>query len=238
MAEVEGTLDRLGSDYLDIYYIHGWHEPSPLEETLAALNDLVRSGKVHYIGVSNFASWQVVLANEICRSRDWAPISVVQPRYNAVDHVPYTVDPAEMALPDLFDACRYLGVAVCSYSPLAEGFLTGKYTRDTEGVTIKPDGSRGAMSESYGQFPERWWRVLAAVEQVAEETGATPAQVAIQWVKRIPGLISVPIIGATSVDQLQETLKAVDVSLSDDQHGQISKAGKLTELDPHAYTYT
>ena len=238
MSEVDGTLARLSSDYLDIYYIHGWHEPSPLEETLAALNDLVRSGKVHYIGVSNFASWQVVLANEICRSRGWAPISVVQPRYNAVDHVPYTVDPAEMALPDLFDACRYLGVAVCSYSPLAEGFLTGKYTRDTEGVTIKPDGSRGAMSESYGQFPERWWRVLSEVEKVAEETGTTAAQVAIRWVSRITGLTSIPIVGATSVDQLNETLKYVDLSLSDEQHQRIEEAGELSDLNPHAYTYT
>jgi aryl-alcohol dehydrogenase-like predicted oxidoreductase len=238
MAEVEGTLNRLGTDYLDLYYIHGWHDPSPLGETLAALNDLVRSGKIHYIGVSNFAAWQLVLANEMCRSNGWAPVSVIQPRYNAVDHVPYTVDPAEMALPDLFDACRYMGIAVCSYSPLAEGFLTGKYTRDADGNTIKPDGSRGAMSEDYGQFPERWWRVLAEVERVAEETGATPVQVAIRWVSNIAGLTSVPIVGATSVDQLNETLKYVDLRLSDDQHQRISEAGELDDLNPHAYTYT
>ncbi len=238
MAEVEGTLNRLGTDYLDLYYIHGWHDPSPLGETLAALNDLVRSGKIHYIGVSNFAAWQLVLANEMCRSNGWAPVSVIQPRYNAVDHVPYTVDPAEMALPDLFDSCRYMGIAVCSYSPLAEGFLTGKYTRDADGNTIKPDGSRGAMSEDYGQFPERWWRVLAEVERVAGETGATPAQVAIRWVSNIAGLTSIPIVGATSVDQLNETLKYVDLRLSDDQHQQISEAGELHDLNPHAYTYT
>ena len=94
------------------------------------------------------------------------------------------------------------------------------------------------MSEDYGQFPERWWRVLDAVEQVAEETGATLAQVAIQWVKHVPGLTSVPIIGATSVDQLQETLKAVDLTLSDDHYEQITKAGELTELSTHTYTYT
>ena len=237
-AEIEGTLDRLGTDYLDIYYIHGWHDPSPLEETLAALNDLVRGGKVHYIGVSNFAAWQLVLAHEICRSNGWAPVSVIQPRYNAVDHVPYTVDPVEMALPDLFDACRYFGVAVCSYSPLAEGFLTGKYKRDADGNTIKPDGSRGAMSKSYGEFPERWWQVLGEVEEVAKEVGGTPAQVAISWVSRISGLTSVPIIGATSAGQLNETLEYVNVSLSEDQHLRISDAGRLDELNPHAYTYT
>jgi aryl-alcohol dehydrogenase-like predicted oxidoreductase len=236
-AEAEGSLRRLGTDYLDIYYIHGWHDPSPIEETLDALNDLVRSGKVHYIGVSNFAAWQLVLSHWICRSNGYAPISVVQPRYNAVDNIPYTVDPHEMPLPDLFDACRYHGIAVCPYSPLAEGFLTGKYKRGSDGKIIKPDGSRGAMSEEYGHFPERWWRVLDAVEQVAAETGATPAKVAIQWAMNVSGLTSIPIVGATSVDQLEETLNAVDLSLSDEQRQRITSAGEL-DLKSHAYTYT
>lgn len=233
MAEIEGTLERLRTNYVDIYYIHGWHDPSPLEETLSALNDLVRSGKVHYIGVSNFASWQLVLANEICRSNGWAPVSVIQPRFNAVDHVPYTLDPEEMPLPDLFDACRYLDVAVCSFSPLAGGFLTGKYKRDKEGNTVKPDGSRAAMFERYGDFPERWWEVLAEVAAVAQEVDATPAQVAIRWVSRVTGLISIPIIGATSVRQLEETLSYVDLPLSEEQHKRISDAGRLTDLHPH-----
>lgn len=225
MAEIEGTLERLGTDYIDVYYIHGWHDPSPLEETLAALDDLVRAGKVHYIGVSNFASWQLILANEICRSHGWAPVSVIQPRYSAVDHVPYTDDPAEMPLPDLFDACRYFDVAVCSYSPLAGGFLTGKYKRDSEGNTIFPEGSRGARFTRYGEFPDTWWPVLEEVEAVADELGATPAQVAIKWVSHIDGLTSIPIIGATSVEQLDETLKYTALSLSDDQRGRISDAG-------------
>ena len=238
MAEAEGTLDRLGTGYLDIYYIHAWHDPSPLEETLAALNDLVRAGKVHYIGVSNFAAWQLVMANEMCRSRGWAPVSVIQPRYNAVDHFPYTGDPAEMALPDLFDACRYLNVGVVPYSPLAEGFLTGKYKRDADGITIKPAGSRGAMAENFGEFPERWWKVLAEVEKVATEIDATPAQVAIKWASRIDGLTSIPIIGSTSVNQLDETLGYVRLTLSEDQHQRISDAGNFDDLNPHAYTYT
>lgn len=229
MAEIEGTLDRLGTDYLDIYYIHGWHDPSPLGETLSALNDLVRSGKVHYIGVSNFASWQLVLANEICRSNRWAPVSVIQPRYSAADHVPYTIDPEEMPLPDLFDACRYMEVAVCSFSPLAGGFLTGKYKRDNDGNTVVPEGSRAATFERYGAFPERWWQVLAEVEAVAGEVNATPAQVAISWVSRITGITSVPIIGATSTQQLDETLDYVDLTLSDEQHRRISTAGKPTD---------
>jgi aryl-alcohol dehydrogenase-like predicted oxidoreductase len=228
MAEIEGTLERLGTSYLDVYYIHGWHDPSPLSETLSALNDLVRAGKVHYIGVSNFASWQLVLASEMCRSNGWAPVSVIQPRYNAADHVPYTLDPEEMPLPDLFDACRHLGVAVCSFSPLAGGFLTGKYRRAADGSTITPEGSRAAVFERYGDFPEPWWKVLNEVEEVASEVGATPAQVAISWVRRVAGLTSIPIIGATSVQQLDETLKYADVHLSDEQHERISSAGERT----------
>ena len=153
---------------------------------------------------------------------------MIQPRFNAVDHVPYTLDPAKKALPDLFDACRYLNVAVCSFSPLAGGFLTGKYKRDAEGNTIKPTGSRADTFEGYGEFPDRWWQVLDEVEAVAEEINATPAQVAISWVSRVPDITSIPIIGATSVGQLDETLKYVDVSLSDEQHQRISDAGKLT----------
>jgi aryl-alcohol dehydrogenase-like predicted oxidoreductase len=94
------------------------------------------------------------------------------------------------------------------------------------------------MSDSYGEFPERWWKVLSEVETIADEVDGTPAQVAIKWVSRINGLTSVPIIGSTSVNQLNETLKYVDLSLSEDQHQRISDAGNLDDLNPHAYTYT
>jgi aryl-alcohol dehydrogenase-like predicted oxidoreductase len=237
-AEIDGTLERLGTDYLDIYYIHGWHDPSPLAETLSALNDLVRTGKVHYVGVSNFSAWQLMLAKWICDSYGYAPVSVIQPRYNAVDHYPYTVDPEEMPLPDLFDACRHTNTAVCPYSPLAEGFLTGKYQRDSDGEVIKPEGSRAAHSKRLGPFPERWWDVLAAVEQVASEIGATPAQVAIQWAKTLPGLVSVPIVGATSPRQLEETLGAANVALTEDQYAKITEAGRYSDLTARSYTYT
>lgn len=237
-AEVEGSLSRLNIDYLDICYIHEWNYSTPIEETLAALDDLVRSGRIHYLGVSNFATWQLVLAYKICESKGWAPVSVIQPRFNAVDNVPYTCDPDEMPLPDLFDACRYLDIAVCPFSPLAEGFLTGKYSRDADGKTIMPAESRGARTEGYGEFPDRWWRVLETVESVAADVGATPAQVAISWVSNIAGVASIPIVGATSADQLNETLGYVEVTLSDKQHQRISDAGQISDLTPHVYSYT
>lgn len=236
-TEIEGSLERLGTDYLDIYYVHGWHEGSPLEETLSALNDLVHDGKVHYVGVSNFASWQLVWARWLADVRGFEPVNVIQPRYNAVDRVPYTVDPAEMPLPDLFDACRRFDVAVCPYSPLAEGFLTGKYERAPDGQTIAPEGSRATLTDRYGHFPPHWWDVLDAVRAVANELGATLAQVALRWAMDVEGLTSVPIVGGRTVEQLDSNLGALEVTLTREQHARIAAA--VPEWKPHgAYSYT
>ncbi|MEF8812754.1 MAG: aldo/keto reductase [Halovenus sp.] len=225
-AEIEGTLDRLETDYLDIYYIHGWHELSPIKETLSALNDLVRAGKVHYLGVSNFAAWQLLQSLWITDVHDWESISVVQPRYNAVDGYPYTVDPAEQPLPGLFDACRDQGVAVCPYAPLAGGFLTGKYDRGPDGTVVGPDGSRADVLGNFGPFSDRAWRVLDAVREVAAETGASPTQVALRWTIAAEEITSIPVVGARSLDQLDENVGALDVSLTDEQYDRIAGAGR------------
>jgi aryl-alcohol dehydrogenase-like predicted oxidoreductase len=236
MAEIEGTLERLNTDYLDIYYIHGWHVTSPLEETLSAMNDLVRDGRVHYLGVSNFSSAQLVKSAWICEKQGWAPITVIQPRYNAADHVPYTVDPSEQALPDLVEVCRDLGIALCPYAPLAGGFLTGKYERQADGRATVPSASRADSSHRYGPFPERWWQVLDAVKEVASETGASPAQVALRWVMMVPGLTSVPIFGARSLEQLNKNVAVLDVSLTSEQYKRIADAGRYREISPYIYT--
>lgn len=225
-AEIDETLDRLGTNYLDIYYIHGWHESSPIEETLSALNDLVRAGKVHYLGVSNFAAWQLLQSLWITDIHDWETISITQPRYNAIDHYPYTVDPSEQPLPGLFDACRDQNIAVCPYAPLAGGFLTGKYDRGAENEVIGPDGSRADLSENFGPFSDRAWAVLDAVREVAAEIDAHPSQVAIRWTMDIAGITSVPIVGVRSIEQLDENVGAIDVSLSDDHYERITGAGQ------------
>jgi aryl-alcohol dehydrogenase-like predicted oxidoreductase len=237
MAEIEGSLERLGTDYLDIYYIHGWHPTSPLKETLSALNDLVRVGLIHYIGVSNFSSAQLVKSAWITERHGWAPVTVIQPRYNAVDHIPYTVDPVEQALPDLFDVCRELGIAVCPYSPLAGGFLTGKYERQADGKVVAPGGSRADVTDRYGPFPERWWRVLAAVKEVASEVGASPAQVALRWSMLVEGITSIPIFGGRTFEQLQANVAALDVTMSAEQFDRIARAGRYQgENSPYSYT--
>ncbi len=236
MAEIEGTLERLGTSYLDIYYIHGWHTTSPLEETLSTLNDLVRQGRVHYLGVSNFSAAQLVKSAWICEKNGWAPITVIQPRYNAADHVPYTVDPAEQALPDLFEVCRELGVAVCPYAPLAGGFLSGKYERQSNGEVTLPDSSRGSLTDRYGPFPERWWRVLDAVREVAGEINATPAQVALRWATMVEDMTLVPIFGSRSLDQLDQNAAALGLPLSVEQYERIARAGRQRSYSPYIYT--
>jgi aryl-alcohol dehydrogenase-like predicted oxidoreductase len=224
-AEIEGTLERLGTDYLDLYYIHGWHPSSPLEEALSALNDLVRAGTVHYLGVSNFAAWQLVQARYIAARNGWEQPWVIQPRFNAVDHVPFTADPSEIPLPDLLDACRDQDVAVCAYSALAGGFLSGKYRRGDDGEVVVPDDSRASSTERYGPFPERWWRVLDAVVSVADEVDATPTQVALRWLMMQEGVVCIPIVGARRPRHLVDSVGALEIELSREQRERITRAG-------------
>ena len=237
MAEIDGSLKRLGTEYLDIYYIHGWLESAPLGETLAAMNDLVRAGKVHYVGVSNFTAWQMYEAQRLCDVNGWAPVSVIQPRFNAVDNVPNTIDPAELPLPDLFDACRYKNIAVSGYASLAGGFLTGKYKRNADGSTLRPKDSRAALDGDIQDFPPRWWAVLEAVSEVAVELDATCAQVALKWAMTVPGVTSVPIVGATSPDHLDGLAGAAELEMSPAQHARIFEAGRIFNESSGSYGY-
>ncbi|RAW44951.1 aldo/keto reductase [Halorubrum sp. 48-1-W] len=218
--QIEGTLDRLGTDYLDLYYIHRWDEGTPIEETLSALDGLVADGTVNYLGASTMAAWQLTKALWTSDVNDYERFEVTQPLF----HAGYYEDVEE-----------YLAVAadqdlaVCPYSPLAGGFLTGKYTRadpDDPKSVRAPDGSRGSFDERFERFylSERGWKVLDAVRAVADEVDATPAQVALRWLMDQDAFTCVPIVGARTVDQLEENLGAVDVSITADQHDRITDA--------------
>lgn len=186
----------------------------------------MRAGTVNYLGVSNFAAWQLILSRWICDVHDWEHVSVIQPRYNAVDYHPDTLDPSERPVPELFDACRDQHVAVCPYSPLAGGFLSGKYECGTDGNAIGPDGSRAGLSDAFGPFSERAWAVLDAVHEVPAETGASPAQVALRWSMDVDAVTSISIVGARSITQLEENVAAIDVPLTDEQYDRIPDAGR------------
>ncbi|ELZ00650.1 aldo/keto reductase [Natrialba asiatica] len=216
-AQIEGTLDRLGTDYLDLYYIHRWDENTPIRETLSVLTELVREGKVHYLGASTMAAWKLTKALWTSDVEGLERFDVTQPMVNAA---------AYDAVGDYLDVCADQDLAVCPYSPLGGGFLTGKYERTDDGGVEAPDGSRGSLSE---MFEDRYatdqaWDVLEAVESVAGDVDATPAQVSLRWLIEQDRFTCVPIVGARTPEQLEENVAAVELDLTDDQFERIDEA--------------
>ena len=218
--QIEGTLDRLGTDYLDLYYIHRWDENTPIEETLSTLDALVEEGKVNYLGASTMAAWQLTKALWKSDSNDYERFEVTQPLF----HAGYYKDVEEY-----LSVCADQELAVCPYSPLAGGFLTGKYTRvdpDDPKSVRAPDGSRGSFDDRFERFylSERGWKVLDEIRSVADEVDATPAQISLRWLMDQQAFTCIPIVGARTVDQLEENVAAADVSISREQHDRITDA--------------
>jgi aryl-alcohol dehydrogenase-like predicted oxidoreductase len=196
---VEDSLTRLGTDYIDLYQAHWDDRETPLPETLRAFDDLVRQGKVRYVGASNHVAWRLTRALWESDRGGYVRYECLQPKYNLVFRDEY-----ERELEPL---CLEQGIGVIPYSSLGSGFLSGKYRR--EGAL--PSTARAAgVQKAY--MTERGFAVLAAVEQVAAAVGATPAQVALSWLVHRPG-ITAPIASATSVAQLKEIAGAVELRL-------------------------
>lgn len=230
--QIEGTLDRLGTDYLDLYYIHRWDDDTRAEEALSTLHGLVESGTVSYIGASTMAAWKLTRALWKADVNDWEPITVTQPPMDATLQNYQRYDHFDLG--NYLDVCRDQELAVCPYSPLAGGLLTGKYQRgDPEDpyVMESPDGSRGALAP--GAFDRKYlsesaWAVVEAVKAIAEEEGATPAQVALRWlIQQEEYSAVVPVVGARTPAQLRENAAAVDLSLSADQLARVDEAREV-----------
>lgn len=215
-AQIEGTLDRLGTDYLDLYYIHRFDEDTPIEETLATLDTLVEKGKVNYLGASTMAAWQLTKALWKSEVKGFERFEVTQPLF----HAAYRDDVA-----DYLDVAADQDLAVCPYSPLAGGFLTGKYEREGEEV-VGPEGSRADLDDRFEDYyvSERGWQVLEEIRTVAGEVDATPAQVSLRWLMDQEAFSCTPIVGARTTDQLEENVGAVDVDLSREQRERIDDA--------------
>ncbi|MFB6142323.1 MAG: aldo/keto reductase [Halorientalis sp.] len=212
--QIDAILDRLGTDYLDLLYIHRWDEDTPAEEFMRTLDGFVRDGRVNYLGTSTFDpnAWRVAKANEIARREGYEPFTVAQPRYNLVNR---EVERNYLAM------CDDYGIGVCPWSPLAGGFLTGKYRRD-EGV---PADSRGDVDQRFVDryLTEENFDALDVVREVAEEVDATPAQVSLAWLLHHDG-VTAPIVGARTVEQLEENLVAANVDLTDAQFERLAGA--------------
>ena len=227
LGGVEASLRRLGTDYIDLYQVHGWDSGTPLEETLSTLDGLVRAGKVRYIGASNFSGWQLQMAIDMSRYMGWEKFSCLQPLYNLLDRSTEW---------ELLPVCRNERLGVIPWSPLRGGWLSGKYRR---GMTAPPEGSRvetaGKLgwSESWNAYDnERTWSVLDTLFAVAKETKKTPAQVALNWLLHRPG-VTAPIIGVRKLEHLEDNLGATGWVLSD---GQIDQLNRVSEqLRPYPY---
>jgi aryl-alcohol dehydrogenase-like predicted oxidoreductase len=208
MAEVENSLRRLDTDYIDLYQIHWSDSNTPIEETLRALDDLVRQGKTRYVGCSNFAAWQVCEAAWTARSLGITAFVSAQPRYSMLYRQPEA---------ELVPFCQKYGVGILPYFPLENGFLTGKYKRDQPA----PEGSRLAAADR-GMFTDANFDILEGLEAFARERGYTVLDLAFAWLLANSAVSSV-IAGATSVEQVQANAKTADWTLTDDDTARVNE---------------
>src|ERR1700686_1448430 len=221
MAEVGASLRRLNTDYIDLYQVHMWDFETPIEETMRALDDLVRQGKVRYIGASNFTAWQLMKSLWVSDKHDAARFDSLQPQYSLI-----TRDIEREILP----LCRSENVGVIPWSPLGGGFLTGKYRSGQR----PPEDSRLAKVDMWNRLAnERNYATLGAVEQVAKERSRPIAQVALAWVNQQPSVSSV-IYGARTEEQNDQNLGAIGFRLESAELAALDKASALPPEYPNS----
>ena len=204
----EQSLRRLKTDYIDLYWMHFWDPNTPIEETMRALDDLVRAGKVRYIGVSDTPAWKTTQANLLAQFHGWSPFVGLQIEYSLIER---TVEG------ELVPMAIELGLGITPWSPLRGGVLSGKYTRANM-AEAKPD--RGDRVKAF--LTERNLTIIDALIRIAGELGTSPASVALAWVQSRPGVTST-IIGARRLDQLDQNLAALDITLRDVDVAELNK---------------
>jgi len=202
MQSIDASLKRLGTDYVDLYQVHRWDYSTPIEETMEALDDVVRAGKALYIGASSMYAWQFSKAQHVAETHGWSKFVSMQNHYNLV----YREEEREM-----IPLCREQGVGLIPWSPLARGFLAGNRSAAKQDETTRSRSDDFAHSLYYRDSD---FHVVDAVTGVAAERGVKPAQVALAWMLGKPW-ISAPIIGASKPYQLEEAIGALDIQLTD-----------------------
>jgi aryl-alcohol dehydrogenase (NADP+) len=204
MESADASLKRLGTDYIDLYQIHRWSNDTPIEETLAALNDLVRMGKVRYIGASSMFAWQFAKSLYLAEMKGWSRFVSMQNHYNLV----YREEEREMN-----SLCVAEGVGLIPWSPLARGFLAGNRHRSGGGETTRAK-SDGFAEQMY--YQETDFEVVERAIKLGQEKNFSSAQIALAWLLHQPG-VAAPIIGATKMRHLEEAVAAVDIKFSTDE---------------------
>jgi 1-deoxyxylulose-5-phosphate synthase len=203
LAAVDASLQRLDVDYVDLYQVHRWDYETPIEETMAALHDVVRAGKARYLGASSMYAWQFAKAQQVARDACWTPFVSMQNHYNLV----YREEEREM-----IPLCLDQGVGVIPWSPLARGLLAGNRERGGGQKTVRA----GSDPFADAMYEEADFDVVDVVRSVAGERGVSPAQIALAWLLRKPGVVA-PIVGATKLRHLDDAIAAVDLTLSADE---------------------
>lgn len=206
----DASLRRLKMDYIDLYQIHRWDYTTPIEETLEALDSLVRAGKVRYLGASSMAAWQFAKALQLQKENGWHRFVSMQNHYNLV----YREEEREMN-----PLCIDQGVGLIPWSPLARGFLAGNRDKGGAGPTARAKTDEFAKNMYFREYD---FEVLGEVEKIAKARGVTPSQIACAWILQAPG-VTAPIVGATKLAHLNEAIAAVDVKLSADEVAALEK---------------
>jgi aryl-alcohol dehydrogenase-like predicted oxidoreductase len=222
MQSVEASLKRMKTDYIDLYWLHSWDQITPVEEVMRAFDDLVRQGKVLYVGVSNAPAWWIAQANTMAEIRGWSRFIGLQIEHSLVER---TVER------ELLPMAKALGLGVVAWSPLAGGALTGKYV---EGKA--PDDTRYSVEAMRQLMPEpqRQERVVTALRQISVEVGRSPAQVALAWLRHRDVPV-IPIIGARKLKQLEDNLACLSLALAPAQVDRLNEASHVEPGFPHDF---
>ncbi len=226
MQAVEASLRRLKTDYIDLYWLHAWDTTTPVEEVMSGLQALVQSGKVRYIGLSDTPAWYLSRAQTLAELRGWEKVAALQLEYSLVErniereHVPAAIE---------------LGMGICPWSPLASGLLSGKYSRGGQGQgrlqTVKEAGNTNPV---FNKFTDRNFDIVDVLVKVSKELGKSPAQVALNWITRRPGVTST-IIGATKLDQLESNLTALEFEIPAGLSRQLDEASRPETVFPYHF---
>lgn len=224
---LEGSLRRLQTDYIDLYWLHAWDTVTPAEEVVSTLNDLVRGGKIRHYGFSDVPAWYVARAQTLAEKEGKEPPIALQLEYSLVErdiereHVP---------------AAQELGLAICPWSPLAGGFLTGKYQRqeDTGQGEGRLDLTRDIPNPGFQRFKERNWTILQVLLDVAKQIERPPAQVALNWAATQPGITSL-IVGASKLAQFEDNLRLVEFEIPGELRKRLDQVSAVEPGHPYGF---
>jgi aryl-alcohol dehydrogenase-like predicted oxidoreductase len=219
---LEASLKRLRTDYIDLYWVHIWDQITPVEEIMRGLDDLVRQGKVLYVGISDAPAWWIAQANTLAHLRGWSPFIGLQIEYSLIER---SVER------ELIPMAKALNLGLTAWSPLASGVLTGKYHGHG---SSEPGRMSSDMMKAFMPEQQRTDRIVAAVKTVSAEIGRSMAQVALAWLRYRPVPV-IPIIGARKLSQLQDNLASFDLTLSADQLRTLDEASRIELGFPHDF---